>query len=73
MIVNSQYNSNNSSFTFSDGNYELIERPAYTTLLGLPDRYVYTMKQTANNVFIWSDNKGDRISYISPPRCSIYK
>ena len=66
MIVNSQYNSNNSSFTFSDGNYELIERPAYTTLLGLPDRYVYTMKQTANNVFIWSDNKGDRISYISP-------
>lgn len=65
MIVNTQYNSNKSSFTFDDIKYNIQKNNELVSVIGVGNGEYYNLVQTKNNVFIIPQYQG-YMSLITP-------
>lgn len=65
MIVNTQYNSNNSSFTFDDETYDIQKSNQHISLIGGKPNINYTLKQTNSCIFAFT-NTQDYVYCVTP-------
>lgn len=65
MIVNTQYNSNKSSFTFDDETYDIQKSNQHISLIGGKPNINYTLKQTNSCIFAFT-NTQDYVYCVTP-------
>lgn len=69
MIVNTQYNSNKSSFTFDDIKYNIQKNNELVSVIGVGNGEYYNLVQTKNNVFIIPQYQG--YMYLITPQGTV--